>query len=137
MVIQLIKSGLVMSISFQPAQDALNNLQLALNIQNPSDLERDGTIQRFEYCYEIIWKLAQKILQENEVKAEYPKSVFRELGRLGWINNVEDWIQFQQSRNDTSHEYGVKLAQKSYALAKIFLPLALDLFTILKAKSRD
>ena len=126
-----------MSLSLQPAQDALKNLQAALNISNPSDLERDGTVQRFEYCYEIIWKLSQKILQENDVTAEYPKMVFRELGRLGWISNVEDWLNFQQARNDSSHEYGVVYAQKSYQLAKIFLPLALDLFAILKEKSRE
>jgi nucleotidyltransferase substrate binding protein (TIGR01987 family) len=126
-----------MSLSFQPAQDALRNLQRALEIKNPSDLERDGTVQRFEYCYEIIWKLALRVLQAHEVKAEYPKTVFRELGRLGWIDNVEDWIEFQKSRNDTSHEYGVRYAQKSYELAKIFLPLALALFDILKEKNRD
>ncbi len=126
-----------MALSFQPAQDALRNLQVALEISQPNDLERDGTVQRFEYCYEIIWKLAQRILQEHEVKAEYPKSVFRELGRLGWITNVEDWLEFQQARNDTSHEYGVKYAIKSYQLAKVFLPLAINLFAVLKEKNRD
>ena len=125
------------SISTQPTRDALNNLKEALAITKPSDLERDGTIQRFEYCYELMWKLAQRILKSNEINAEAPKSVFRELGRLGWINNVEDWIDFQKVRNETSHEYGEKLAIKSYALAKIFLPLAEQLFDILKEKSRE
>lgn len=124
-----------MDLSFKPAHDALRNLHQALEISNPSDLERDGTVQRFEYCYEIIWKLALRVLQANEVKAEYPKTVFRELGRLGWINNVEDWIEFQKSRNDTSHEYGVRYAQASYQLAKIFLPMALSLFETLKEKN--
>lgn len=122
-------------ISLQPTKEALKNLENALAIQNPSDLERDGSIQRFEYCYELTWKLAQRILKENEVEAETPKVVFRELGRLGWINNVEAWLEFQKSRNETSHEYGKTLAEKSYRLAKIFLPLALQLFSILKEKT--
>jgi nucleotidyltransferase substrate binding protein (TIGR01987 family) len=122
--------------SLKPSQDALNNLKAALSILNPSDLERDGTIQRFEYCYELIWKLAQRILKDNEVVTDTPKSVFRELGRLGWIFNVEAWIEFQKIRNETSHEYGLKLAQRSYSLAKIFLPLAEDLFAVLKEKSQ-
>jgi len=94
-------------------------------------------VQRFEYCYEIIWKLAQRVLKEQGIKAEYPKIVFRELGRLGWINNVEAWIEFQSSRNDSSHEYGIKYALVSYKLAKVFLPLATQLFNILKEKSRE
>lgn len=124
-----------MSLSVKPTQDALNNLKQALTIQNPTDLERDGTIQRFEYCYEIIWKTAQRILKENEVTAETPRDVFRELGRMNWISNVEDWIEFQKSRNETSHEYGEKFAKKSYALAQTFLPLAEALFQTLKTKS--
>lgn len=126
-----------MKISLQPTSDALQNLKQALAIQNPSDLERDGTIQRFEYSYEILWKLAQRVLRNHEIQAETPRNVFRELGRLGWINNVEDWISFQKARNETSHEYGLKLALHSYALAQVFLPLAQNLFEILKEKNRE
>lgn len=123
--------------SIKPTSDALLNLEFALKIAQPTDLERDGTIQRFEYCYEIMWKLSQRILKDNEIKAETPKMVFRELGRLGWIDNVEDWIEFQQIRNLTSHEYGKVLAEKSYELSKVFLPLAQKLFTVLKHKINE
>ena len=91
-----------MSLSFQPTQDALKNLEEALNIQSPSDLETDGTVQR-----------------------------------LGWINNVEEWLEFQQARNDSSHEYGIKYATTSYKLAKVFLPLAQQLFTELKLRNNE
>lgn len=121
-------------ISLKPAQEALNHLAEALAISSPTDLERDGTIQRFEYCYELIWKTAQRVLKENEIFAETPKMIFRELGRLGWINNVEAWFEFQKSRNETSHEYGEQLAKKSYELAKLFLPMATALFEVLKEK---
>lgn len=124
-----------MSISLKPTEDALRNLQEALLIQKPSDLERDGCIQRFEYCYELLWKLSQKILKQNEVDADTPRNVFRELGRIGWINNVEIWIEFQKSRNETSYEYGKKLAEKSYQLAKDFYPIATSLLNILKEKT--
>lgn len=78
-----------MRLSLKPSRDALKNLSEALDIQNPSDLERDGCIQRFEYSYEIIWKLAQKVLKDYEIHAETPRAVFRDLGKIGWINNVE------------------------------------------------
>lgn len=124
-------------ISTKMAQDALRNLEEALTIKNPSKLERDGTVQRFEYSYEIIWKLARRILKLNEIEADVPKTVFRELGRLSWIDNVEDWISFQKSKNETSHEYGEKLAQKSYDLTKHFLPLAKKVLAVLEAKSNE
>ncbi len=124
-------------ITTQVAQSALTNLKEALSLKSPSKLERDGTIQRFEYSYELIWKLARRVLKENEVEADVPKAIFRELGRLDWIQNVESWLSFQKSRNETSHEYGEKLAQKSYELAKIFLPLAESLLETLKTKLND
>lgn len=125
-----------MSFSLTPTLNALKNLKEALMIKNPSELERDGTVQRFEYCYELMWKSAQRILKQNEVSAETPKDVFRELGRIGWITNVEEWIEFQKSRNQTSHEYGEKLAQKSFALAKVFLPIAEKLISKLQEKNK-
>lgn len=125
-----------MKISTQPSEDALNQLRSALAISEPSDLERDGTIQRFEYCYELLWKLAQRVLKENEIEAEIPRQVFRELGRIGWINNVEAWLQFQKMINPTSHEYGKELAEKSYLLAKQFLPIAEELLSVLKEKAQ-
>ncbi|MGZ3782409.1 MAG: HI0074 family nucleotidyltransferase substrate-binding subunit [Pseudobdellovibrionaceae bacterium] len=125
------------SLSISPLQKALKNLKEALAIKNPTELERDGTVQRFEYSYELIWKFSQKILKENEIEAETPRNVFRELGRIGWINNVEEWFDFQKSRNETSHEYGEALAIKSYALAKKFYPLAEDLLKVLISKSAE
>jgi nucleotidyltransferase substrate binding protein (TIGR01987 family) len=116
-------------------ETAFRNLKEALDIQKPTSLERDGTIQRFEYSYELVWKFARRILKENEVDAEVPKAVFRELGRIGWIDNVEEWLEFQKSRNETSHEYGEKLANKSYALAQQFLPMAGKLLKILISKT--
>lgn len=123
-------------VSCELAETALRNLRSALLIKSPSELERDGTIQRFEYCYEIIWKLGSRVLKENAIRAEVPKSVFRELGRIGWINNVEEWIDFQKSRSDTSHEYGNKFAERSYLLAQRFLPLAESLLRVLSEKSK-
>ncbi len=124
-------------VTSQVAETALKNLKDALSISNPTALERDGTVQRFEYSYELIWKLARRVLKENEIEADVPKAVFRELGRINWIDNVESWIEFQTSRNETSHEYGERLAQKSYALAKIFLPLAESLLIVLKSKINE
>jgi hypothetical protein len=36
-------------------EQALKTFKDAL-LENPSQLERDGTIQRFEYCFDLAWK---------------------------------------------------------------------------------
>ena len=126
-----------MKTDLDTTRDALNNLRVALKVSQPSELERDGTIQRFEYSYELMWKLARRILKDNEIRVETPKAVFRELGKIGWIDNVETWIDFQKSRNETSHEYGETLAKHSYALAKSFITIADQLFSILEKRASE
>ena len=69
----------MLSISLKFSENALKNLNEALNVVNPSKLERDGVVQRFEIAYEQTWKAARKILKENEIQANTPKEVFREL----------------------------------------------------------
>ena len=43
----------------QDAEKASIALGAALEIPSPSELERDGTIQRFEFTFEAVWKAAQ------------------------------------------------------------------------------
>lgn len=121
-------------ISLDPFEKALLSLQEALSQSTFNKLERDGVIQRFEYSYELSWKSAKRVMEIEGISIDTPKSVFRELGRLGWTANVEAWMEFHKSRNLTSHEYGEKLAENSFLLAKQFLPLALELLTTLKNK---
>lgn len=75
-----------MSIIFKPTLDALKNLEEVLSISKPSDLERNGTIQRFEYSYELIWKLAQRVLKENEIETDTPRNIFKQSRTEAWVH---------------------------------------------------
>jgi hypothetical protein len=44
------------------AQKALKNLKNVLKYPY-SEITRDGSIQRFEYCFEIIWKTVKLYLE--------------------------------------------------------------------------
>ena len=85
-------------LSVTPLKHALSTLSEAY-IDTPSDLERDGLIQRFEYCLELCLKTSKKILFENGIEVDVPKSIFRELASLEWIDSAEPWLQFIQARN--------------------------------------
>ncbi len=99
------------------AQRALATLHDALSVENPTDLERDGGIQRFEYSFESLWKAAHIYLLEMEkVNAATPRSVFRELCKAQIITEKEctQFLILADDRNRTTHIYLEEIAKKIY-----------------------
>ena len=90
------------------AQKACGTFLEALAVKNPNPLERDGTIQRFEYTFEAVWKTAQLYLEEVEsLQANSPKGTFRALGEAG-VLSAEETIRalaMADDRNKTVHMY--------------------------------
>lgn len=86
-----------------------------------TEINRDATIQRFEFTFELFWKLLQAILTEDGIMAYGPKNAIREAGKLELIESVEEWLGFLTARNLASHTYNEKLAQDVYKEAKNFL----------------
>lgn len=103
----------------------------------PSELERDGLIQRFEFTMELSWKLSKKILAENGIDTDIPKNVFRELAKIGWIDNPEEWIEFINKRNKASHIYNQEMAQDVFNGIENFIKQSRKLYLILKQKTND
>jgi nucleotidyltransferase substrate binding protein (TIGR01987 family) len=100
---------------------ALNTLDQAMTKPPANDLERDGIIQRFEYCVEISWKSAKKVLEYHEQVADTPRNIIRELAKINWINNPDEWIDFLEARNKTSHLYHEEVAIELFKLVPSFL----------------
>ena len=113
---------------------ALKTLEDAMVKPPSSQLERDGIIQRFEYCLEISWNSAKKVLDYQGFKTDTPRNVFRELARIGWIDNPEEWIEYLDSRNKTSHMYHEEIANELFKLVPKFLQSSLKLFATLEDK---
>lgn len=73
---------------------------------------KDSCIQRFEYTYESAKKIMNKFLKKEYDKTEKELSVnniFREMYGLGLIKNFENWADYREKRNFTSHEYNEKM----------------------------
>lgn len=115
-------------------QRALKTLDSAMEKPPANSLERDGIIQRFEYCLELSWGTAKKVLEYHEIKVDSPRNVFRELAKNGWINNPEDWIQFIEARNKTSHLYHEEVAEEIFKVIPTFLKASHKLIKILHEK---
>lgn len=113
---------------------ALKTLDEAMANPPASLLERDGSIQRFEYCLEVSWNSAKKVLEFHEFKSETPRNVFREMARIGWIQNPDLWIEFLEARNKTSYIYHEEVAEELYRLIPSFLTASHQLLDVLEIK---
>ena len=68
---------------FDTLNIALTRLEEALNIINTkpelNSIIMDSCIQRFEFCYELLWKALKKLLSAQEaIEANSPKQVMQE-----------------------------------------------------------
>ena len=72
----------------QIADQALSRLEEALMIEIPSLMERDATIQLFEFSFEALWKVAKEYLYRLEgLDLASPKGVIRSCRELAILND--------------------------------------------------
>jgi predicted nucleotidyltransferase len=57
--------------------DALDRFGEALAIPNPDEIVMDGTIQRFEFTFELFWKTLRRFLQREGIDTASPKNPLR------------------------------------------------------------
>ena len=101
---------------------------VALHQQDaPNALIRDAMIQRFEYTYELGYKMLKRYLELSEPNAEeidqmsFP-AMIRTAAERGLIANGWDhWKLYRDARNITSHTYNEKKAIQICALIPAFL----------------
>jgi len=76
---------------------------------------RDSAIQRFEFTLDLSWKALKSYLEERKgIICASPKECFREAYKQGIISYDEEWIDIVDMRNETTHTYNEKTAQKVF-----------------------
>ena len=94
---------------------ALLRLQTALKKEvDLDDMYLDATIQRFEFCFELAWKLMKAILEYEGIEANSPRSSIREGWKQGLISDAEEWLDMMEKRNLSSHTYDENVARDIY-----------------------
>lgn len=100
---------------------ALERLRQALDEDlSKGNIVIDGTIQRFEFTFELAWKLAKAILKFNGIEVDAPRLVIKEAYKSRLISDEDGqaWIDMLEDRNKTSHIYDEKQALKIYEKIK-------------------
>ena len=94
-------------------------------LQQPkNDFIRDSAIQRFEFTYELAWKVMKAYLQEKGAQdIRFPKDVIRSAFQAGLVPDDPTWLKMVDTRNKTSHLYKEAMAEQVYLELKNYLPL--------------
>ncbi len=99
---------------------------------NPQEIEYDiyrlAVVKEFEIVLEQAGKLLKKCMKPyfhspKAVNQLTFKDIFREAGKFGIleIDELQRWLDYRDSRNETSHEYGESLANQTLELIEQFL----------------
>lgn len=118
-----------MTVSLLELEKAVRSLDSALS-RDVDDIVRDATIQRFEFCVELSWKSARKVMGSSTTA---PKQVVREMAQSALIDDASIWLECIDKRNLSSHTYNETLAVEVYEFAQAFQPRFHELLERLKA----
>ena len=93
---------------------ALDRLDEALAVPADAPLALDGTLQRFEFTFELAWKTLRDALEDEGIEARTPREVLREAYGAGWLDDEKAWIDMLRDRNLSSHVYSEEAAAEIY-----------------------
>jgi len=139
-----------MKLDLSSLRKAVESLERTLAVANDkgfmsglSDDQKDairaGVIQNFEFTYELCWKFIKRWLEINLGSAHVEGVSRRQLFRLAaenrLIGDVDEWMEYHDARNETSHTYNEGTAEDVFGTARDFLADAARLLKALEARN--
>lgn len=103
--------------------------------ENLSQLDREGisesVVQRFETCYDMLWKHVKKYL-ENEAGLpdvpNSPKPVLRIAFENHIVDDMEKWIDYANARVGTAHDYSEEKFKQALEKTGDFIKDAISVY---------
>ncbi|MBQ5404612.1 MAG: nucleotidyltransferase substrate binding protein [Bacteroidales bacterium] len=110
--------------NFHKACGRLLELTEERSLDGLSELEVEGLVQRFEYTFELSWKVLQDLLTFGGFQfMPGPNGVIKTSLEAGYISDHDGWRMMLKSRNIFTHVYDeneilstVKLIYSDFAL---------------------
>jgi len=113
--------------SIEDLESALERLGEAVRLSPKKRINKDGTIQRFEFSFELSWKTIKIFLTDQGIICKSPKDCFRKAADYGLIKSPKSWFDFLKARNNIAHTYNEKMADRIYKQAVKFPKAARNL----------
>ena len=122
------------SQSINKLERALARLKEAIDgRQNEIDgLYIDGTIQRFEFCFELFWKTLRYALLDNGLDVESPREALRKAFAIHWIQNEKLWVRMLQGRNRARHVYEEETAREIFVRIPGYYELMMNTLIVIQ-----
>ena len=103
------------------------------------DAVRAGVIHNFEFTYELCWKFMKRWLTGSIGSAHVEGVARRELFRLAaesrLISDVDQWMEYHDACNETSHAYDRETAEDVFGAAGMFVNDAKAFLNALQEKN--
>ncbi len=106
-----------------------------LDEELPTNLKEaviESVVQRFETCYDTLWKVLRRYLIEElglVNPPNSPKPIFRLANENDLLaSSVEQWFEYTQARINTSHDYDGEKAKACLELVPDFVGDAIALY---------
>ena len=122
---------------------ALNRLAEIVNVMDSrqlNDFEADGLVQRFEFTFELAWKLIKSYAEFQVTDKEImgSRDAIRWAFDNGLITDCQLWMEMVKRRNDTSHSYDEETAIEVVQLVKdSYFQLFVDLLEKMETYSSE
>jgi nucleotidyltransferase substrate binding protein (TIGR01987 family) len=122
--------------SLEHLQLQFQNLQLAKGRPELTAIDREAiaesVIQRFETCYDTLWKHLKRYLTEEMGLAEVPNSpkpILKLAGQNDLLASpVEQWLRYADARTASAHDYSGEKAGETLAIIEDFIVDAVGLY---------
>lgn len=99
----------------------------------------ESVIQRFETCYDCLWKVLKRyLIQELGLPnvPNSPKPIFRLANENNlFSSDIEQWLIYAESRISTSHDYSGEKTQQALETTGSFINDAIALFKKMSGQS--
>jgi nucleotidyltransferase substrate binding protein (TIGR01987 family) len=108
---------------------------IEMDLNQLSQLEKEGIIQRFEYTFELAWKVLKDKMEDDGIIMETisPKYVVKKAFETKYIHDVETWLLMIGDRNLMSHTYNFsKFEEIILSIKKNYITILNDLYKFLK-----
>ena len=115
--------------TYSSALERLADVVVLQQERKLNEYEYDSLIKRFEFSYEMAWKLMMSFEKENGIEGILgSKDVVRHAQTMQLIDNGEAWMDMIDARNRTSHVYDEQVAiDVADDIIKIYFPLLEEL----------
>jgi nucleotidyltransferase substrate binding protein (TIGR01987 family) len=104
---------------FQNYRKALATIKSAVEtttFRELSNLEKQGTIQGFEFTFELAWNVMKDYLEEQGINDIIgSKNAVRHAFNKGLVEDGQVWMDMIKGRNISSHSYDEETAEKLFS----------------------